>query len=88
MSNGGIRTVPVSALLLCLALSALGLKSQAQTDPEATAEPAAPEQPDKTEQNTASEAPEADQPSDSSPFDYKSSEEISEDLSVSFPVDI
>ena len=40
-------------------------------------------------QNENSEpAQEPETQDDSSPFDYKSSEEISEDLSVSFPVDI
>ena len=32
--------------------------------------------------------PEPEPPEENDPFDYEASEEISEDLSVSFPVDI
>lgn len=37
---------------------------------------------------TETETAKAPSPSDDSPYDYRASEEISEDLSVSFPVDI
>ena len=52
---------------------------------------------DSTEQSQAAEQPQAANPAQpasenpataNSPFDYQSSEKISEDLSVSFPVDI
>jgi hypothetical protein len=79
-----IRIQSLAPLLLTLLLGSTALVAQ-ETDPQesapkdeapATAEPAA---------KPATPAPAAN---DDSPFDYRSSEEISEDLSVSFPVDI
>jgi hypothetical protein len=43
------------------------------------------ETPDAAQQRAAEQAAAQD---DSSPFDYEASEQISEDLSVSFPIDI
>jgi len=81
-----IRIQSLAPLLLTLLLGSTALVAQ-ETDPQesapkdeapATAEPAA-------KPATPAPAPAAN---DDSPFDYRSSEEISEDLSVSFPVDI
>ena len=83
----------LTALFLVAALGAMPLLAQtaagpqaekpAQPVPEKTApakqEPAAPEKaPTKTPSGAGKD----------SPFDYQSSEEISEDVPVSFPVDI
>jgi hypothetical protein len=72
--------------LLSAALT-LPIAVSAQTNPvedtekesDSDAQPAQIDEPKPTPQRTEKE---------SSPFDYKSSEKISEDLSVSFPVDI
>jgi hypothetical protein len=67
---------------LLLATSA-GAAAQGQaTDPN---EPVSPNKASTGEKTPAANSGDRQ---DSSPFDYKSSEEISEDLSVSFPVDI
>ena len=68
----------------CLLLS-LAAGAAAQSAPNDPNEPASPR-----DSSAGEQTPEAN-PGDQqvgSPFDYKSSEEISEDLSVSFPVDI
>ena len=67
-------------VVLALAPAAPGF---AQEAPEPSPSPAV-EKPEQ-EQEDAPEAPPA---RDDSPYDYQASEEISEDLSVSFPVDI
>ena len=86
---------PLPPLLLMLALGATPL--QAQSTPDAQAEPStkatdqntgaaqSPQTAD-TKESTVTPAPKTSR--NDSPFDYRSSEEISEDLSVSFPVDI
>ena len=70
-------------LLLALALAA-GAPAFSQ-DPNA--EPESAEDVETPAQAT-SEQPTSPPPRDESPLDYESSEQISEDLSVSFPVDI
>lgn len=65
--------------LLLLMLLATGL-ARAQ-------DPADPNTPTAANAPAAAEAP-APRQQDDSPFDYQASEQISEDLSVSFPVDI
>jgi hypothetical protein len=74
------------AVVIALALVPV-VPGLAQDSPEASPPPA--------EENPApssgdSTAPERETPParDDSPYDYQASEEISEDLSVSFPVDI
>ncbi|MEH6518622.1 MAG: hypothetical protein V7742_18235 [Halioglobus sp.] len=67
---------------LLLAITAGAVAQGQATDPN---EPASPNKASAGEKTPAVN-PGARQ--DGSPFDYKSSEEISEDLSVSFPVDI
>ena len=86
---------PLPPLLLILALDATPLL--AQSTPDAQAEPSteaagqnrsaaqSPQTAD-TKQSTVTRAPKKSR--NDSPFDYRSSEEISEDRSVSFPVDI
>jgi len=78
---------PIAAIIFLLLLAAPLLVAPLQAQ-EAQA-PAEPDSPNDT--STAAE-PAGDAPAPAerteSPFDYKSSEEISEDLSVSFPVDI
>ncbi|MBK6736466.1 MAG: hypothetical protein IPG64_00585 [Haliea sp.] len=82
------------ALALGLALHAVPLLAQqpegkdgAEAAPAAPKEPAAAK-PAATPAPTASSAPAPKSTGNSSPFDYRSSEEISEDVPVSFPVDI
>jgi hypothetical protein len=66
----------------------------AQTDVTETKEPApaatdgTTEKPAATPAPPANSAPAQKSTGNSSPFDYRSSEEISEDVPVSFPVDI
>jgi hypothetical protein len=74
------------ATLLALTIVGAALAQQQPDDgntPDITAGPA-------TDTQVPPPAPAGSAPaqSDDSPFDYRSSEEISEDLSVSFPVDI
>ncbi len=81
MAHGGLCTISVALLLLALPVAAQ------QQNP--------PEQPPGTEQDGETTTPEpaaaATEPApaeNEDPFDYEASEQISEDLSVSFPVDI
>ena len=90
------------ALALALALAALTLATMplfAQTAPAQPAPSTSPATAGATESNTtqsqaatpdkpAAKSPDAGSGKQSSPFDYRSSEEISEDVPVSFPVDI
>ncbi|MFT6287891.1 MAG: hypothetical protein ACJA09_002648 [Alcanivorax sp.] len=71
-----------TTVCLLLSLTAGAVAQSAPNDPN---EPA-----NSRELSAGEQAPEANpgDPQVGSPFDYKSSEEISEDLSVSFPVDI
>ena len=74
------------AVIIALALTpaAPGL---AQEAPEPSPSPAAGQTGSSGESATETER-EAPPARDDSPYDYQASEEISEDLSVSFPVDI
>lgn len=86
--------------VLMLLLTGGTLSLAAQIDGHTDSEEKAPaQQPLDTEEKSSTAAdstdasiePGTDSPSDdddNSPFDYESSEQISEDLSVSFPVDI
>lgn len=86
----------LAPLFIMLVLSAPCAQAQQSTDSataEGNATAATPEQSaserEGTEGEKNSETGNASQGDDNeSPFDYRSSEEISEDLSVSFPVDI
>ena len=69
---------------MVLALGAISLSAQPAADEPAPAAP--PEQPPANDSATG--AVERPAGADRSPSDYRSSEQISEDLSVSFPVDI
>jgi hypothetical protein len=92
-----ITTRALAVAILSLVLGAAPLHAQHATDtPQQPTD--APEQ-DAKETPKNQENPPADKPvtapatrppatNNDSPFDYRSSEEISEDLSVSFPVDI
>lgn len=67
---------------------ALTLPAQAQEQaPDGNTEDAPPASNTQTEANTAGEE-QPPAPADRDPFEYEASEQISEDLSVSFPVDI
>jgi hypothetical protein len=90
-----IKSLELTAVLLVLLLGAASLHAQTDPAPQAGAatdaavqntDTAAADQPTATPEETAPQAAPAS--SSRSPFDYQSSEEISEDLSVSFPVDI
>jgi hypothetical protein len=88
-----INPYRLSLLLLALALGSAPLLAQPAPEPK-TAEPSnrtaektpppqqAPAAPDPAQKSTPPKA------GKDSPFDYRSSEEISEDVPVSFPVDI
>jgi hypothetical protein len=80
------------ALSLLVTLSVSGAAAWAQQPGASAAEKSAPVATTAEEPNTATPAARApEQPiadDNGSPYDYQSSEEISEDLSVSFPVDI
>jgi hypothetical protein len=84
------------ALLLQLASASLPLAAQAIQEPpqQPTSQPE--QQSEQTEEPASTATPQAQQPgvdesaatTPEDPFDYEASEQISEDLSVSFPVDI
>lgn len=84
------RNTIAAALLLTLPAVGTATWAQQPSTPVATAASPAPavEEPNNatTPAPRAAEKPIAD--ANASPYDYQSSEEISEDLSVSFPVDI
>lgn len=69
----------ILTLLLLLWSPLLWSQPDTQEPPEANAD---------TTGETAPEEQDRPAATDESPFDYQSSEKISEDLSVSFPVDI
>ena len=74
----------ISVLLSGLLLLPLGALAQDAATEE-------PEREEATEESTEAQAepePEPEPASTRSPFEYEASEQISEDLSVSFPVDI
>ena len=90
-------TFPRQLALLVISLALGVFPVLAQQAPAAEADSAAPAEEAESgarpqQQGAAAEDPSpASKPaatSKDSPFDYRSSEEISEDLSVSFPVDI
>ena len=72
---------------LAAALVVSALLATAAPAQEATPEQEPQGEQDQSEIRESQQAP-AQRGSEDSPYDYKSSEEISEDLSVSFPVDI
>lgn len=71
-----------ATLLLALLPHAGSLAQEATEEQAVTSEEAADAPPPKAE------APEPAQTAAEDPFDYEATEQISEDLSVSFPVDI
>ena len=78
-----IRHITLVSAFLTLQLASTQLWAQeSATEPET--QPSAKEQQD----SKAPEVKPAPTESKDSPFDYEASEQISEDLSVSFPVDI
>ena len=79
--------LPLVVLLACATAAAQPGNEQATSTDTA----AAPDEPADTAADATADddsAAEAAQRRRDSPFDYEASEEISEDLSVSFPVDI
>lgn len=84
------RALPVLALILALAVAAPPARLWAQQEPEPAGTESSGEAPASTQetQSEQDEPPPATGEDPPSPFDYEASEEISEDLSVSFPVDI
>ena len=76
-----IRIQALPPLMLALLLGSTPLLAQ-DADPEA---PTPKDEAPAKDEPVATPAPAAN---DDSPFDYRPSEKISEDLSVSFPVDI
>jgi hypothetical protein len=90
--NPRILVLPCLALALGLVLDAAPLLAQTQAEgkdaAETTADTAAADAPAAKQAPPANSAPAPTSKGNSSPFDYRSSEEISEDVPVSFPVDI
>ncbi len=81
-------TQRLASALLTLLLGGGYLTAWAQQDQQEPIEPVPAEQRETQDaENTPATIPE-ETDADNSPFDYQSSEQISEDLSVSFPVDI
>ena len=78
-----IKVSSLAALLCSAAIVFHSLSGVAQDEPPVT-------NPDAADTTTSAEPAAEPTPTDAqdSPFDYRSSEEISEDNSVSFPVDI
>ncbi len=84
-----IRVLPVAILSLVVGIAPLYAQQATDTPPPDSKEtPKSQEQ--QAEKKAAAPAPATRPPAanNDSPFDYRSSEKISEDLSVSFPVDI
>ena len=85
--NGMIRTLMV--LLLGAGLTGAWAQEQASPDSDPSVEaPADTSTSEPPGQAASPNAPAADRSNENSPFDYQASEEISQDRSVSFPVDI
>ncbi len=82
----------ISMLALLLGGSALTLwaqpEQQEQQEQQEPIEPVPSEQPEKQDAENTPAMTSEETDADYSPFDYQSSEKISEDLAVSFPVDI
>ena len=78
-----IRHITLASAFLTLQLASAQLWAQ-ESETEPQAQPSAKEQQDPKPPEVKPAPPE----SIDSPFDYEASEQISEDLSVSFPVDI
>jgi hypothetical protein len=74
------------AATLALALSPLSLGVAQET--QETLPPPAEDRPEQNGESATQGERQAPPARDDSPYDYQASEEISEDLSVSFPVDI
>ena len=87
--NRRIALVPVAAVLLAMAGSLWAQTDATGGEPNEPATPDAAAQAP-AEQESRSQAESAGNAGESrdSPFDYEASEQISEGLSVSFPVDI
>lgn len=74
--------------LLALLLLTGPITGWAQSEGAATDQPPPADQSEPEKKEPPPTTAESDVEKSNSPFDYQSSEEISEDLSVSFPVDI
>jgi hypothetical protein len=74
--------------ILLLALATPCALGQEEPDPATPKTEQAGQESNKQPEASPQPPPQEPEGSASSPFDYRSSEQISEDLSVSFPVDI
>jgi hypothetical protein len=81
-------TQRLAIALITLLLGGSTLTLWAQQEQQEPIEPAPPEQRETQDAEKTSATTSEETDADDSPFDYQSSEKISEDLSVSFPVDI
>ncbi|MEH6637524.1 MAG: hypothetical protein V7700_18545 [Halioglobus sp.] len=81
-----IHLLPVFMLLLTLYCTPLHAQQQGTDNDTEKSEQEAPASAETNEPSAPAQT--APGQTNDSPFDYRSSEEISEDLSVSFPVDI
>lgn len=77
----------LSVALATVVLVTLPAAAQDKTGEAAAAVPAEETTPEKSAEKPDAK-PSTEPESEGSPFDYRASEQISEDLSVSFPVDI
>lgn len=83
-----IRAVAATLVLLTVSSGSLGQDDAGQSSAGGAASEGEASQAGNGPAETAPKAAEQPARSPSDPFDYESSEQISEDLSVSFPVDI
>ena len=81
-------TQRLAIALLTLLLGSGTQTLWAQQEQQEPIEPVPPEQRETQDDENAPATTSDETDADDSPFDYQSSEQISEDLSVSFPVDI
>jgi len=78
----------LAIFLFALMLGGSAMTLWAQQEQQEPIEPAPSEQPERQDAENTPDTVSEETDVDDSPFDYQSSEKISEDLSVSFPVDI
>lgn len=88
-----IRALVTATLTLMLGASPLLAQQSTSQEGAAETQPGVQATPEKPATAATGDKPDSSSPpqrdaAGNSPFDYRSSEEISEDLSVSFPVDI
>ena len=89
MHNTKSTTAQWRSIFLALFFAGIGVAAWSQEDPDkGEAEPEAAPAAKQTTTKPAADKKPSPSNNNNSPFDYQASEEISQDLSVSWPVDI